>query len=46
MPIAFQDYYEALEVSRDASQDEIHQAYGRLARRSAGAQAGDLYADG
>jgi curved DNA-binding protein len=33
MPIAFQDYYEALEVSRDASQDEIRQAYRRLARK-------------
>jgi len=33
MPVAYQDYYEALEVSRDASQDEIRQAYRRLARR-------------
>ena len=33
MPVAFQDYYEALEVSRDASEDEIRQAYRRLARR-------------
>ena len=33
MPVAFQDYYEALEVSRDATQDEIRQAYRRLARR-------------
>jgi curved DNA-binding protein len=33
MPTAFQDYYEALEVSRDASQDEIRQAYRRLARK-------------
>jgi curved DNA-binding protein len=33
MPVTFQDYYEALEVSRDASQDEIRQAYRRLARR-------------
>jgi curved DNA-binding protein len=33
MPVAFQDYYEALGVSRDASQDEIRQAYRRLARR-------------
>ncbi len=33
MPVAYQDYYEALGVSRDASQDEIRQAYRRLARR-------------
>jgi curved DNA-binding protein len=33
MPVAFQDYYEALGVSRDASEDEIRQAYRRLARR-------------
>ena len=33
MPVAYPDYYEALEVSRDASQDEIRQAYRRLARR-------------
>jgi curved DNA-binding protein len=33
MPVAFQDYYDALEVSRDASQDEIRQAYRRLARK-------------
>ena len=33
MPVAYQDYYEALEVPRDASQDEIRQAYRRLARR-------------
>jgi len=32
MPVAFQDYYEALGVSRDASADEIRQAYRRLAR--------------
>ena len=32
MPVAFQDYYEALGVSRDASEDEIRQAYRRLAR--------------
>jgi curved DNA-binding protein len=34
MPVAYQDYYEALEVPRDASQDEIRQAYRRLARRN------------
>ena len=33
MPVAFQDYYDALGVSRDASSDEIRQAYRRLARR-------------
>ena len=33
MPVAFQDYYEALEVPRDASEDEVRQAYRRLARR-------------
>jgi curved DNA-binding protein len=33
MPVAYQDYYEALGVSRDASQEEIRQAYRRLARR-------------
>ena len=33
MPVAAQDYYEALEVSRDASEDEIRQSYRRLARR-------------
>lgn len=33
MAVAFQDYYDALEVPRDASQDEIRQAYRRLARR-------------
>src|SRR6202020_3454667 len=33
MPVAYQDYYEALGVSRDASQDEIRQAYRRLAPR-------------
>jgi curved DNA-binding protein len=33
MPVATQDYYEALEVSRDASEDEIRQSYRRLARR-------------
>jgi curved DNA-binding protein len=34
MPVASQDYYDALGVSRDASQDEIRQAYRRLARRN------------
>jgi curved DNA-binding protein len=33
MPVAFQDYYEALGVSRDAGEDEIRRAYRRLARR-------------
>jgi curved DNA-binding protein len=33
MPVAYQDYYEALEVPRDASQEEIRQAHRRLARR-------------
>jgi curved DNA-binding protein len=33
MAVAFQDYYEALGVSRDAGEDEIRQAYRRLARQ-------------
>jgi curved DNA-binding protein len=33
MPVAFRDYYEALGVSRDASEDEIRSAYRRLARQ-------------
>src|SRR5438270_1746737 len=33
MPVAFQDYYQALGVSRDASADEIRQAYRSLARK-------------
>ena len=33
MPVAYQDYYEALGVSRDASQDDIRRAYRTLARR-------------
>ena len=33
MPVAYQDYYDALGVSRDASQDEIRRAYRTLARR-------------
>jgi curved DNA-binding protein len=32
MAVGFRDYYEALGVSRDASQDEIRAAYRRLAR--------------
>jgi curved DNA-binding protein len=33
MPVASQDYYEALGVPRDASQDDIRRAYRNLARR-------------
>lgn len=33
MPVKFQDYYEALGVSRKASQDDIRKAYRKLARR-------------
>src|SRR3981081_4590247 len=33
MPVAFQDYYEALGVSRDASEEEIRRAYRQLARK-------------
>lgn len=33
MAVAFQDYYEALEVPRTASQEEIRRAYRRLARK-------------
>jgi curved DNA-binding protein len=33
MPVAFQDYYEALGVPRDASADDIRRAYRKLARQ-------------
>jgi curved DNA-binding protein len=33
MAVAFQDYYETLEVPRDASQEDIRRAYRRLARK-------------
>src|SRR5688500_5473948 len=33
MPVAFRDYYEALGVPRDASQEDIRRAYRNLARR-------------
>jgi curved DNA-binding protein len=33
MPVASQDYYEALGVSRDASEDDIRRAYRNLARK-------------
>jgi curved DNA-binding protein len=33
MAVSFQDYYEALEVPRDASADDIRRAYRRLARK-------------
>ena len=33
MAVAFQDYYEALEVPRDASEQDIRRSYRRLARR-------------
>src|SRR5437868_9973702 len=33
MPVTSLDYYEALGVPRDASEDEIRQAYRRLARK-------------
>jgi curved DNA-binding protein len=33
MPVAFQDYYEALGVPRDASEDDIRSAYRKLARQ-------------
>ena len=33
MPVAYRDYYEALGVPRDASSDDIRQAYRKLARK-------------
>lgn len=33
MAVKYQDYYKTLGVSRDASQNEIHQAYRKLARK-------------
>jgi curved DNA-binding protein len=33
MPVAFQDYYEALDVPRDASTEDIRAAYRKLARK-------------
>jgi len=33
MAVSYKDYYEALGVSRDASQDEIRKAYRKLARK-------------
>src|SRR3954465_11565560 len=33
MPVAYRDYYEALGVSRDASEEDIRRAYRRLARQ-------------
>jgi curved DNA-binding protein len=33
MPVAFQDYYEALGVPRDASEEDIRRSYRQLARR-------------
>ncbi len=33
MAVSFQDYYEALEVPRDASADDVRRAYRRLARK-------------
>jgi curved DNA-binding protein len=34
MPVTFQDYYEALGISRDASEEEIRRAYRQLARKN------------
>src|SRR3954469_20307869 len=33
MAVAFRDYYEALEVPRDASEEDIRRSYRKLARR-------------
>lgn len=33
MAVKYQDYYEILDVARDASQDQIHKSYRKLARK-------------